>query len=183
LDLKLNFDRFRCEELREESPQQEVAALISRGGYPAGDGLYSAPALAVPRVSKQQIIEPLENAGQARVGLDIGFSVHAFAPHEFVPVVVLAAVHVESATGCRWRGVNDELADPHHAIRVVVHFDDEHCGAHGGGGFGDVGRRPVNAARMVVPAAPICILTPRIIVKSRARHLVHLFAVCSLFVR
>jgi len=129
----------------------------------------------VPSVSKQQIIEPLKNAGQARIGLNVGITVHALAAHEFVPVVALAVVHVEPATRCHGCRVNDEFADPHDAIRVVVHFDHEY-----GGDFGYVGRRPVNAARVVVPAAPIHVFAPRFIVKSRAHHLVHFGSVRQL---
>ena len=162
-------------QLREKSPQQEVASLVCGCGYPARDGLYAASSLTMPRIPKQQIIKPIENAGQARVGLNVDFAIHALSTHKFIPIVVSAFVHVVFAPGCHGRCVNYEFTYTHHAVRVIVHFQYKYCGIYGGGCFSNIGRRTVNATRVVVPATPICVFTPRIIVKPRTCNLVHLF--------
>ena len=52
-----------------EEPPKQVVALAFRGiGDPFRNALDALPALAVARVSKQQVVQPAENCGEFGVG-------------------------------------------------------------------------------------------------------------------
>lgn len=143
------------EQLLEEAPQQVVAPSLRRGADPFGDGLNSLSALAVARTSKEDAVKPREYPSQCRGRVDVRFPVHALAAHEFVPIIISATVDVEHSAVCArpavqfgirgtgaahtGAGTDHELSNPHHAIRVVIHFNHEDRGCCGGRSLGDVG--------------------------------------------
>jgi hypothetical protein len=162
-----------------EEPPKQVVALAFRGiGDPFRNALNALPALAVARVSKQQVVQPAENCGEFGVGVYARFAVHAMAADEFVAVVTATVVDVEHAPGypvprldarARPRTAHD-FSHSHYAVQVVVHFEDEERRAVRGGGNVDVGGRTINAPRVIVPATPVHVFGPRGVIEPGARY-------------
>ncbi len=170
-----------AKQLVEKAGQRVVASAFGHFRYPLRDALNAATAFGVTRRFKQHPVEALEYGRQLRTGVDVQVPIHALLAQKFVAVVAARLVDVELAlcqpvarlggTNARARSANN-FPHAHNAVQVVVHFNDVHGGAGAGGADADIGGRAVNAARVPVPAPPVCVFCPRCIVENGARNVV-----------